>query len=992
MRTMGLGSLAELRDRIRRVVESPAAPMPDTILELAAAYSEAAERVNTRLSRAKEWLRLGLRTEALHSIEQHPDALEAASHLDLFEQFAAWHYLCVQHDVERFIAPDLDAAAELSAAYEMERTLEPRLRQHRLLALVRGPLRDRLEVLRRLAATDEGNQNWESQIVLMERARLAEIKAEAVLALQDRDDAAIQALAHELNPANWSSDQARALRDKLIKRGRNLSAELGGEALDALLPRLHESHAAQDETSSRSLMAEWDELCAQSGAIPSPEQQDESDAVRMWLARLEGDREAQAEFDRGLASLTQALDDEAPLEEVERLYGRLTTTERPIPESLERRVGFRVTQVRTSRRRTHQLAALAIVLLLVGSGVSVWWIVQSISTGRQLQGWTQRLEEALGAEERPRADRIQMANRLLNDVDQLPRIARTPSIATLRLRVKDLEQEERDRSNALAALLDKVSTTAEVDPEGVRLLAEALNLAASGAERAFIQEETTRRQDAIDAPFASRVAGVRVRLDNLPSDSMRQERLAALESIHAELESLSREGHAVRKWRQDDLAMSQERVRGMIAEERGRNQRATRMAADLQQIPERARNVTELVGYLRQYVNTYPESTSGAHRINTALARASDWESLESWSGAVSKWRSDGRVSLRVDESGDASRRLQVVKQLLDRHPTSPLRQPMEEYLAYLGKATELEEELISGAQVLMRFVHAPWMRDMRAFRDRAGAFHYTLGGAITADSIGIRLSEYVSSWADLQPEAARGRSGTIMFADLSAAGKDTTNLLVRAPHAETAEQISRMLDERPPWDVIYLRAAALVQANREIDPLLRAWLIGQILQAYEKKFNWGQIESRDAARNIATFLNNVSSTVPGAGPFQELPWMSRGDANAARGREFAVRWLEEMPDLTALCHDIEQRWRTRTERLGPLRMTGLIWPDAQGTADVRLWELAPGAEVVVVVSEQGRPSRVVRAGTMTAGGLARDASVKFADFPWGTPLFVRLQ
>jgi len=86
----------------------------------------------------------------------------------------------------------MSAAAQ--AARDREKSLQPLLSRHRLLAIAKAPARTRLEVARRLATEDPQNPGWPEEVASLESARLEEVEAETQAAMRDRNDASIEAL------------------------------------------------------------------------------------------------------------------------------------------------------------------------------------------------------------------------------------------------------------------------------------------------------------------------------------------------------------------------------------------------------------------------------------------------------------------------------------------------------------------------------------------------------------------------------------------------------------------------------------------------------------------------------------------------------------------------------------------------------------------------------------------------------------------------------
>src|SRR6185369_2792758 len=92
----------------------------------------------------------------------------------------------------------------LNRAYSEEAPLAELLKHHRLLALARAPLRERVETVRLLAKAEPTNAAWAEDVCDYEGARMSEIKAELRQIRQTNDWPRVQALKTEV-AGEWST-------------------------------------------------------------------------------------------------------------------------------------------------------------------------------------------------------------------------------------------------------------------------------------------------------------------------------------------------------------------------------------------------------------------------------------------------------------------------------------------------------------------------------------------------------------------------------------------------------------------------------------------------------------------------------------------------------------------------------------------------------------------------------------------------------------------
>ena len=150
-------------DNIRSILASAGPTSTESIWAVAVEYADASEAVNERLRRCGELLRDGLRSEAIQQCESEPNLLSLVATLD-FPEFPSWTALLQSNGLAPPNALLVEVAADLNEAYAQEQPLLSVLRRHRLLALSRGPLRERISNLRRFAKLDTNNPVWQDDV------------------------------------------------------------------------------------------------------------------------------------------------------------------------------------------------------------------------------------------------------------------------------------------------------------------------------------------------------------------------------------------------------------------------------------------------------------------------------------------------------------------------------------------------------------------------------------------------------------------------------------------------------------------------------------------------------------------------------------------------------------------------------------------------------------------------------------------------------------
>src|SRR5579885_3465557 len=195
--------LRRIVDEIRFYLDSNEAEMTESVRDAASDYAEACHQANQRLRRCGEFLNRNLRSEAIQLAEAEPDLLEVVSTLD-FAGRENWDSVVSMYDLPSVEPLLMEVAEALNEAYALQEPVKKLLDKHRLLALSRAPLKQRLAVLWKLVEQDPTLGTWETDASEMERARLREMEAETYEAVKHVDAAGINAIVDELQHGKWT--------------------------------------------------------------------------------------------------------------------------------------------------------------------------------------------------------------------------------------------------------------------------------------------------------------------------------------------------------------------------------------------------------------------------------------------------------------------------------------------------------------------------------------------------------------------------------------------------------------------------------------------------------------------------------------------------------------------------------------------------------------------------------------------------------------------
>lgn len=323
----------EIPEAIRSFLATEGHPWSEDLTEVATVYAALCREANDRLRRCEDYLRRGMRSEAVHLSECQPKLLPLVDSLKLPDS-AAWARACVANGLPP--PPDLltDNLHQIEAAAEVEHRLQPLLARYRLLSLAKAPVRDRMEVLLPLHEKDPGNPVWVESLRSLGAVRLKQIRAEAQSAYRGKNLGALEGLSAELGGGEWQVDVPDDLRRGVERAVGFLRLETAKEELRPLLSELRAAQAAGDYERAEPVMRQWQQIIeGRQLALPQALQ----DAVRpvvAWIADEERRR-------------SQAI-------KMQRMQPALEETER---------------RIRSANRRHRLNVALIFLLALVAAGV-----------------------------------------------------------------------------------------------------------------------------------------------------------------------------------------------------------------------------------------------------------------------------------------------------------------------------------------------------------------------------------------------------------------------------------------------------------------------------------------------------------------------------------------------------------------------------------------------------------------------------------------------
>lgn len=929
-------------DEIRILLQSGENVGPDQVRRLAPVYHTACQEANQRLHRCADLLAKGLRSEAIHIAQTEPNLLDCIATLD-FPERKQWEQLCQGNGLPPPPHLNLESATLLNEAYADDQPLEELLRKHRLLALARAPLGNRLALLRRIAELDPRNPAWDDDIRTFERARIQQYQNELDGVIQRGQMAGILAAANELSSPRWRLTPPAALVGKAQRAAKQFEGMKVAAALRELEAKLNDAMTTFNVPRAVSLRDEWNQLINVARPAPNDPVWARIGVVFDWVEQQVRRQADETAFQGLVAELEQALQQPRSPEELETIHNRLAQLGRGIPEPLEARYQTALRRFRSAarRRKLVLIGGPLLVLVAVGAGGAWYWqyqaeqdkITTAVNSVRQLidagqfadaQNFLDRLDKAdpLTAQKRPVLDvkdQLWLAQR--NEEDRL-------------LKFKDaLEQ----------------ANSAPLDAAGDRLVGKAESLARLPDEKSTLhrlvrsrkaqKEEQRLAHEKALAPRVealSRAVGMLEEMLKKPFDAQNASGLLtqhlsqaseletkaseASEAIQDTLRTLTKRLDAAR------TTIRQSGLEGLVLDQ------VTRSLNEKQPV---AAFVKEAENYVQQFADT-----NRAMDFKTALAEKEHWQAVLDWQTVVELGSLKG-----LDVSAKEAVKL---AELARKHTTDYAQSPngmlIEQYLKALDATARRSEADPKGAPAELRKIFGSLVvRDIWMIREVVG-----------------RDEKVYYSSENLTAKRKAATDGRISFKYLVGYDGSTRNKLMPvgnvskdglAPQAAIADSI-RFLTENfaeKSWDDTIVSFVQKIRDAKDMDPILQMILLQQVLDCGAR-----------GSYPLAVALKGHLELFEKSRVDLTVPWLDPENEIAKKERPLAREFVNQLPPLDRVAKAARAEKQALAGALNASLRTPVGWlkreqPNAWQVANPG--RLPDGAELYVVVPTAGQPA-----------------------------------
>ncbi len=879
-------------DNIHSFLASPFQVKTDEVIGLAKDYVHYCREANERLRLCGEYLQKGLRAEAILEAESTPNLLDMVAALDIPE-FIDWREVCFRLELPEPPALLIETAAALNEAYAQEQPLEGLMAHHRLRALARAPLKNRLQVMRRIAELDPASVFWDEDIRLFERCRLDQIPTEIQKHAQMRDLQAVRELQKELSVPSWRS----AIPPELSRSVDHLSKQLQSAAVEAelraLLPSLDAAYSAMSFDECRSIMGRWLAMVAQANLVLPADLQEWVAPIQQWVLEQQENQTRSAAFHAACDALQQAIDTRAPEPQLETSYRAVINFRMELPRELEKRYLRRAKELATSARHRRQMIYSGIASAFLIAAGTIAAVSYQKNRSREIGEVSSVLNSAREEIDQGNLEHgLDIAKQVMQE---RPGVAQSPIIVRAFADVKSTAATERARSEEFKQHMH-LANAAGVEHPNLPELAHAEALAKTAEEkratatlRARIDEIRAGRQVEIDDAFTSDAKALVKQID----DELTAARLHnSADAYRATLYKL-RDNVGQLAFRQDvsaALKAAQISTLNVVLKQKQQDLEAVSEEQRLLQRVVQAITVDDHTAALRSYIGKMPSSSRTTQFAQAADAATAE-RAVQAWGHIVEAWA--GKLS--PSTAREAASRIDQVKVYLKDHARSPFAKELGDYVTYLSAGMQATAPDGPWKKSYRDLLLNPLVHDLKMMETSRTHRRYYVRD--NPDMAIERLNE----------EVVGQKFDAVLSSNLSKLGKihlNAPDLLVsttpaNSPQSEYATAMLTQLNgfDFDGWDSFGARAIDSLLHKQEMDVILKAILLENLLQLSQSNLDW--TESGTACKQVAEAL--VAQHV------EDIEWLNPDrPPNDALKRD-VMRVIGQMPDAKMIAAQIEK-------------------------------------------------------------------------------------
>jgi hypothetical protein len=870
-------------DEIRSFLQSTDQTLTDQVKEWAAGYAEACREANARLRRCEEFLQKGLRSEAIHLAQAEPVLLDLLAVLD-FPERSQWEEVIFTYNLPSPPKINIASAEALNEAYTSVLPLEQLLRKHRLLALTRASLPDRLAVMRQIAQLDGNNPIWAEDIGEFEKARIRQMEGELEHALQTSDMRALNALLGEVRTTQWVTSPPLQLVQRVEDLAKVREQKRFREALYALEAELHEAVGACDVERVKRLRDRWNAEALRGHLRLNDLAWDRVNPAFDWLDRQEERLVRERKHQAAVRELERALKEGASKEELEAIYRDVGDFNGGAPAELEEAYLARLDRLRraSARVRKNVLIGVAVALLVIAGAVCflVYREIQANHLADAVQSLKRMLE----------ADDISSAAKYMEELDaNHAGIANAPELEPLRAQIEKKSAEERLRVEEFQTAFKDAERAPLDDKEK---LAKVRGLTRTPKEKTDLYQLERKRAEQLeswrqkqDQDFRARAGDLETRIKALlqvVTQSLDAPTVTSdFAKIQADVAALEKDKDRV----SDDARKALDPIKSGLSDIRRRLDMAAEekdlvsKLAGLVRLQDGERYVLALKTYLDKFAGT-----ARAKDFEQVWKERGIWQGAIEWTGVIDKSKDDPfRVSF-----GEAKLLGDTIKDFRKRHPQFVDDRTASQYQSALEAITQQDESLTKSAATQLRQLFAdPLVGDLWSIVEKGKRYYSRKDPRSEMRKAELQERDrfeidYLAGFDDMRHVKTEKKG--LSRLRISGTG--------RAPQSLIAEKVKAMPKHFADggWDRATISIALMVLESKDIDAIPQLSLVRETLGLAAK-----------GSYPLALALETHLQTLKDFNQDLQVPWFNPDSDSADRVRSFAKKKVSEIPPLTGV-------------------------------------------------------------------------------------------
>lgn len=953
------------------------------IEQVAQQYYEAANELHTRLARAIEFARAGLRMEVRTIATARPPLLESAelfvaskteskdrhgredarkNHAYLWREYCRENGLPVPPRISR---RDLEELQISLVAFE-SRGLEQLHRLYRKQNIGLDSSYSRLQTLRLIAEGDATSSVWSADINEFEPAAIGELRNEFATAISENSLEEAAQIIEKLRSPNWVTRAASHLAERSQREYITALARRAHAAALELQREMYANYMAQSPEAVALNLAQWDDLVEQmraGGVEPPAGAKVTVEPVREWYESYLSQQEVASEARARLQGLERAaVDAHASADEIQERLASAEAMPGGVPGDLrdlaQRRVHEHTASIKL--RRNVRIAGAAVVALGV-LGAAVWAVRASINASARAE-FASAMDAAVdrGSDEevqRLLASATGAGNGFEKDSAVLKALARHKE---KQLAIVALDDEF---DSLLAAAGDP--STAGADSSKIEAAAKIARTDDQRKQIARWREgekaNQIRAQNATDAAFLQSVSELAKEIDSLEAlagDGPQAESQAGrIENLAAQIGSATGVGKEAR------VAFEVQRrrltsIRDSMSSDNAQALARAAHADALTTVVESVSDAGKFAGALQTFIEQNPESKYSAG-FGEVLAQSGQWRSVMEWMPFSKR---AARDPLPTQEQDRAPLR-KMLEEYRNAYPKSPYSKQVALYNDLLTDTKPCAEWL---ANIIKTW--PPMLVNMIEL-DTGERFYYLAENVpVPASDAGYDIYKVVTSWltekqAPMRIERKRIRkSGPSPQALLAERLKPLVRGSTAKHSGEGVLEVVQMIRDDAATDPAaraYLLKGFLPQAEVAL-PNLQAEIqraIGLLSEEDLETIDWMAGGKPSARSDFKAMTALVSSAVP----VQQWSLQEKQSVAAVRN------WLQSSLRMAGVLD----------KTAGPARVA---WTRSSGKAT--------GEGLFAVATVGADQAQLVKVGEVGPSGEA-EMNALIGELPTGTPIFI---